>query len=90
MICLLFCSPSGPLSSTAQRRNTLFRLGHGLLQEGYPVRAQPGAVGRGRGEGPKKHWQTRGMLVGWLFVFLAEGTGGTVRVNLGREGPGRS
>lgn len=68
LMVLLFCC-----SSAAQRRNTLFRLRYGVLQEGHPVSAEPGAVGRGWSESPQKHWQTRGMLSGGLLcAFLQE------------------
>lgn len=70
----LFCCPSFCLLVLYRSASDHLRLQHGVLQEGYPLSAQPGAVGRGWSTGTQKHWQTRGMPVGWLFcAFLQKG-----------------
>ena len=54
---LLFLLLPSVLYSSASE-HSLFSLGHGVVQKGYPLTTQPGAVGRGWSAGPQKHWQT--------------------------------
>lgn len=55
-VLLFLLLPSVVYSSASER--SLFSLGHGVVQKGYLLTAQPRAVGRGWSAGPQKHRQT--------------------------------
>ena len=65
------CCPPLALYRLQLGSGALSRRGHGTLQEGYPVGAEPGAGRGGWSQGPQEHRQTRGMQVGGLLrAFL--------------------
>ena len=63
----LFFLQSTKICSASE--HLLFNLAYDVIQEGYPLSAQPGAVGRSWSTSPQKHQKTRVKKSGSIFTI---------------------